>query len=80
MPGMMTKLKSLLQRRLKDRQSRAAPQQRAQSLLDAIDAGGVPLNPAIVNHIARELGLDVSSKAPMSETIERIRAVMARQT
>jgi hypothetical protein len=79
MPGMITTLKSLLQRRLKDRQVQPTPLQRAQSLLDAIDAGGVPLSPAIVNRIARELGLDVSSKAPMSETIERIRAVVVRQ-
>ena len=45
--------------------------------LRAVDAGGLPLNVAVVNHIARELGLDVSRKARMPETIERIRKVMA---
>jgi hypothetical protein len=47
--------------------------QRALDLLAAIDAGGVPLNAARVNDIARQLGLDVSTKAPMVETIARIR-------
>lgn len=48
--------------------------QRAQDLIAAIDAGGVPLNPARVNDIARKLGLEVSVKAPVEETIARIRA------
>ncbi|MDT7513846.1 hypothetical protein [Rhodoferax mekongensis] len=52
-------------------------EQRARELLRAVDAGGLPLNVAVVNHIARELGLDVSRKARMPETIERIRKVMA---
>ena len=52
-------------------------EQRARDLLRAVDAGGLPLNVAVVNHIARELGLDVSRKARMPETIERIRRVMA---
>jgi hypothetical protein len=47
--------------------------QRALDLIAAIDAGGVPLNPARVNDIARRLGLEVSVKAPMAQTIERIR-------
>lgn len=54
------------------------PEQRAQDLIKAIDTGGLPLNPARVNDIARQLGLDVSSKAPMSETIERIRQALRR--
>ncbi|NBW50820.1 MAG: hypothetical protein EBR49_12160 [Betaproteobacteria bacterium] len=52
-------------------------EQRARELLRAVDAGGLPLNVAVVNHIARELGVDVSRKARMPETIERIRKVMA---
>jgi len=52
-------------------------EERARALLRAVDAGGLPLNVAVVNHIARELGLDVSRKARMPETIERIRKVMA---
>ena len=39
---------------------------------------GVPLNPARVNQIARDLGLDVSSRARVDDTIERIRAAVRR--
>ncbi|MES2091655.1 MAG: hypothetical protein V4532_17015 [Pseudomonadota bacterium] len=53
--------------------------QRAQDLISAIDAGGMPLNPARVNDIARKLGLEVSTKAPMDQTILRIRAALAQQ-
>ena len=52
--------------------------QRARELIAAIDAGGVPLNPARVNDIARRLGLEVSRRAPMEQTLERIRAALAR--
>lgn len=52
--------------------------QRARDLLKAIDAGGLPLNPARVNQIARSLGLEVSTRAPMAQTITRIRAAVAR--
>lgn len=51
--------------------------QRAQALIAAIDAGGMPLNPARVNDIARQLGLEVSRHAPVEQTIARIRAVLA---
>lgn len=51
--------------------------QRALDLIAAIDAGGMPLNPARVNDIARRLGLEVSIKAPVEETIARIRAALA---
>ena len=51
---------------------------RARNLISAVDKGGVPSNPMIVNAIARDLGLDVSPSAPMSQTIERIRAALAR--
>jgi hypothetical protein len=47
-------------------------------LVSAIDAGGLPLNPARVNDIARQLGLEVSSRAPMEQTIERIRQALQR--
>jgi hypothetical protein len=46
---------------------------RAQDLISAIDAGGLPLNPFIVNDIGRQLGLDVAVDAPMMDTIARIR-------
>ena len=52
------------------------PQQRAKDLIKAIDAGGIPLNPAVVNDIARKLGLDVPATAPMKDTIEQIRLVL----
>ncbi len=50
----------------------------ARQLMAAIDRGGMPLNPAKVNAIARNLGLEVSRKAPVEETIERIRLALAR--
>ncbi len=50
----------------------------ARRLIDAIDRGGVPLNPAKVNAIARDLGLEVSRKAPVEATIARIRQALAR--
>ena len=50
----------------------------AHELIKAVDAGGVPLNPAKVNQIGRALGLEVSARAPVEETIERIRAALRR--
>jgi len=59
--------------------AKLAPElQRGIELLKAIDAGGIPLNPAIVNRIARNLGLEVSASAPVEETIARIRAAVER--
>lgn len=51
-------------------------EQRAKELVRAIDAGGLPLNPAVVNHIARQLGLEVSVHAPVAHTVERIRKAL----
>jgi|GEM_PF-2536591 hypothetical protein len=56
------------------------PLRRAQDLIVAIDAGGLPLIPARVNDIARQLGLEVSVDAQMPETIGRIRLALQRQT
>ena len=53
-------------------------EQRARDLIRSVDAGGLPLNAAIVNDIARQLGLEVSSKARMDETIARIREALGR--
>lgn len=64
---------------LTPRRSRTPEHQHALDLLAAVDAGGLPLNPARVNHIARQLGLEVSVHAPVEQTIARIRAAMARQ-
>lgn len=49
---------------------------RAGELIAAIDAGGIPLSPALVNDIARKLGLQVSVHDPMDLTIARIRQCM----
>ncbi len=74
----MATFKDLIQRRQQTRTPASTVEQRAQSLLAAIDAGGIPLNPAIVNDIARKLGLEVSMQAPMDETITRIRTAVNR--
>lgn len=50
----------------------------AQQLVDAIDRGGLPLNPARVNQIARGLGLEVSRHASVEHTVARIRQALAR--
>jgi hypothetical protein len=52
--------------------------EQAQALIRAIDRGGIPLNPARVNAIARNLGLEVSRRAAVEQTIERIRACLTR--
>ncbi len=54
------------------------PEQRANNLIAAIDAGGLPLNAALVNDIARQLGLEVSTRARMEDTIARIRLALKR--
>jgi len=51
---------------------------RARQLIAAIDRGGIPLDPARVNAIARNLGLEVSPRAPVEQTIERVRAWLQR--
>ena len=52
--------------------------EQARRLIDAIDRGGIPLNPAKKNAIARNLGLEVSRRAPVEHTIARIRACLSR--
>ena len=52
--------------------------EQARRLIDAIDRGGIPLTPAKVNAIARNLGLEVSRRAPVEHTIARIRACLSR--
>lgn len=60
------------------RQCPPSDQQQARALIAAIDRGGLPLNPARVNQIARGLGLEVSRHAPVADTVERIRRALAR--
>ncbi|MCV2354751.1 hypothetical protein LNV09_11320 [Paucibacter sp. B2R-40] len=50
--------------------------ERARALIAAIDAGGIPLLPAKVNQIARELGLEVSRDAPVELTVARLRVLL----
>jgi hypothetical protein len=50
----------------------------AAALIAAVDRGGIPLNPARVNAIARDLGLEVSRTAAVEDTVRRIRAALAR--
>jgi len=52
--------------------------QRAKQLISAIDAGGIPLDSSRVSKIAEDLGLEVSKKARMEDTIERIRIAIKR--
>jgi len=52
--------------------------EQARRLIEAVDRGGIPLNPAKVNAIARSFGLEVSRRAPVEQTIERIRACLLR--
>ena len=66
-----------LRRQLSKRQDLSDIEQ-ARLLITAIDRGGIPLNPARVNHIARNLGLEVSTRAPVDQTIARIRACVQR--
>ena len=72
--GLWAWLKSLLTRRPPP----SDEWRQARALIAAIDRGGLPLNPARVNQIARGLGLDVSRKAPVEHTVARIRAALAR--
>lgn len=53
--------------------------QAAKALIKAVDKGGIPLNPAKINAIARNLGLDVSTKDPIESTVQRIRRALSRR-
>lgn len=52
--------------------------QHARNLIRAVDKGGIPMNTAKVNAIARNLGLEVSLTDPVEKTIERIRDALVR--
>ena len=74
---MKSRLLDWLQRWLLKRPALSDIEQ-ARMLIQAVDRGGIPLNPARVNHIARSLGLEVSTRAPVDQTIARIRACVQR--
>jgi Holliday junction resolvasome RuvABC DNA-binding subunit len=61
-------------------QTVSVEQQAAIDLIDAVDKGGIPLNPAKVNAIAGGLGLEVTKKSKPEETIQRIRDAVGRIT
>nr|WP_295079114.1 hypothetical protein [uncultured Roseateles sp.] len=72
-------LRQLLARRTAGPDAATPPEQaQARALIAAIDAGGIPLHPAKVNQIARDLGLEVSREAPVEATIARIRELLLR--
>ena len=52
--------------------------QAGKDFIASIDAGGMPLNTAKTNKIARDIGLDVSKSAKPEETIARIREAVNR--
>ncbi len=61
------------------RKPRLPPElQAGRDVVAAVDAGGLPLDPARINRIARELGLEVSARAPVEETVARLRAAVER--
>lgn len=52
--------------------------QAGKDVVDAIDRGGLPLDATRINCIARNLGLEVSAKAPLELTVARLRAAVHR--
>ena len=52
---------------------------RARELLQAIDRGGVVLDPGLLNGLARRLGMDVSRRARTMDTLDRLRVWVARE-
>lgn len=77
-PHRKSRLAAWLARLLPSRRQALTDIERARAVVAAVDAGGMPLNPAVINDIARGLGLEVSRKAPVEATIERIRAALLR--
>jgi len=74
----MKKFLSRIKNLLKPTDNVPAEIRRARQLVSAIDAGGIPLDPAIIVRVAESLGLGVSKKARMEKTFERIRAAIQR--
>ena len=74
----MLALISRLLNRLKPQDDMPTEVRRARQLISAIDAGGIPLDPARISRIAEGLGLEVSRKARTEDTIARIRTALER--
>ena len=61
------------------RKPRLPPESQAgRDVIAAVDGGGLPLDPARINRIARDLGLEVSTRAPVEDTVARLRAAVER--
>jgi len=75
--AMKSRLLGWFYRRLPKRQVLSEIEQ-ARMLIEAVDRGGIPLHPARINHLARNLGLEVSPRAPVEQTVARIRAWIER--
>jgi soluble lytic murein transglycosylase-like protein len=56
----------------------APEMQAARAVLDRVDSGGIPLNPAKLRDTAEGLGLEVSRDARPEETVQRIRDAVQR--
>lgn len=52
--------------------------QAGKDVIDAIDAGGLPLDATRINRIARDLGLDIAPQAAVADTVARLRAAVER--
>lgn len=61
------------------RQQARSGWQMAPDLIQAVDQGGIALNPARINAIARRRGLEVSRHARVEDTIARIRQALERR-
>ncbi len=72
--GLFSRLKALFFKRTAPLSDYA----RARQLIAAVDSGGIPLNPARVNAVARSLGLEVERRAPVEATLLRIRLALER--
>lgn len=72
------KLVQALRSRLRRRSRLPSELQAGRDVIAAIDAGGLPLDAARINRIARDLGLEVSPQAPLDETLPRLRAAVER--
>lgn len=78
----MSAMKAILQRLFKRSPASNKPLSdidRARQLIAAIDAGGIPLDKAIIRRVAESFGLEVSRSARTEDTIERIRAAIKRR-
>lgn len=78
MPKLLARLKAMFVSPPAQAPVALSDRERALALVRAVDAGGIPLNPARVNEIARSLGLEVSRTASVDDTVRRIRTAVER--